>query len=294
MRRGFTLVELLVVIAIIGVLVALLLPAVQAAREAARRTQCTNNVKQIVLATHNFHDTFGQLPGINTEIAPGSYGSIYVGLFPFLEQSNLKEQYKTAGGVATAANQPVIGAFLCPTDADQIQGRNAQGAAATTYVANVGVFSTLTGASGWKDYPFNVSDANWQRQQPETPILTTVTDGTSNVVFFTERRVEAEGASLSRDRAVANGDTTFSTYYSPVFNIYQSQYPASGCCSWAIQNPFRSGYGHVRWSTSSYHPNILVAAMGDGSVRLVSGTVSADTYWKACNPNDGNVVTGWN
>src|SRR5438309_1112944 len=87
-RRGFTLVELLVVIAIIGVLVALLLPAVQSAREAARRTQCSNNQKQIGIALHNYHDAFGKLPyvrGGRSQSRCGDYHGL-VGLLPFMEQ----------------------------------------------------------------------------------------------------------------------------------------------------------------------------------------------------------------
>ena len=89
-RSGFTLVELLVVIAIIGILVALLLPAIQAAREAARRAQCTNNLKQIGLAMHNYHDTFKTLP------SEGNYrgGSIFVPLCPFMDQDPLFQRIK--------------------------------------------------------------------------------------------------------------------------------------------------------------------------------------------------------
>ena len=102
-RRGFTLVELLVVIAIIGVLVALLLPAVQAAREAARRMQCSNHLKQIGLGLQNYHDTFNAMPyGVRSRTAgvgnwTGTYGpSWYVSLLPFVEQKNLSDQMEQA------------------------------------------------------------------------------------------------------------------------------------------------------------------------------------------------------
>ena len=88
-RGGFTLVELLVVIAIIGVLIALLLPAVQQARESARRTQCVNNLKQVGLAVHNFHDTFGELPPSRIQYEYLGWSAV---LLPFMEQTNLYDQ----------------------------------------------------------------------------------------------------------------------------------------------------------------------------------------------------------
>ncbi|HPM81686.1 MAG TPA: DUF1559 domain-containing protein, partial [Candidatus Anammoximicrobium sp.] len=87
-RQGFTLVELLVVIAIIGILVALLLPAIQAAREAARRTQCTNNLKQIALSLQNYHDTYKVLPMAGAGTSNGSWGvSWWATILPFTELS---------------------------------------------------------------------------------------------------------------------------------------------------------------------------------------------------------------
>jgi prepilin-type N-terminal cleavage/methylation domain-containing protein len=128
-RLAFTLVELLVVIAIIGVLVALLLPAVQAAREAARRTQCTNNVKQIALGVHNFHDTRGTVPPI-VAYAPtgggGTTGGFGAGwgwlpfMLPYVEQKNLFDTINFDTNVCCKSMQLVhnanIPAFTCPSD----------------------------------------------------------------------------------------------------------------------------------------------------------------------------------
>ena len=114
--RAFTLVELLVVIAIIGILVALLLPAVQAAREAARRISCQNNLKQLGLAIHNYHDTHKALPPTRTSLPRHTWAPF---LFPFIEQSNLYDQYNWNVNWNDPRNQPAIATsvstFRCPS-----------------------------------------------------------------------------------------------------------------------------------------------------------------------------------
>jgi len=129
-RRGFTLVELLVVIAIIGVLVALLLPAVQSAREAARRSQCTNNIRQVALAVHNFHDTNNAVPPCvsDTPVAgsatsPGGFGTgwgFIPRLLPFMEQKALYDTINfttnTCCNSMMLAHNAKIGSLTCPSD----------------------------------------------------------------------------------------------------------------------------------------------------------------------------------
>ena len=129
-RRAFTLVELLVVIAVIGILVALMLPAVQAAREAARRTSCYNNMKQVGLALHMYHDTHKQLPAGWIAQLPGSQQSHWLGepgwgwcarILPFLEQVQVQDslvhfELPITAPANDAARVQIIPTFRCPTD----------------------------------------------------------------------------------------------------------------------------------------------------------------------------------
>src|SRR3954470_16805972 len=119
-RSGFTLVELLVVIAIIGVLVALLLPALQSAREAGRRSSCQNNMKQIGLAIHNFHDTKQHLPSSTRPAAGGTVRhGVFTYLLPFIEQKALWDQYDLSISWGVAPNTAVTGlrmaSYECPS-----------------------------------------------------------------------------------------------------------------------------------------------------------------------------------
>ena len=182
-RRGFTLIELLVVIAIIGVLIALLLPAVQAAREAARRAQCTNNLKQMALASHNYHDQVGAFPpggingGDNAHSRPNGYNgwwsgpwwSLHMMILPQMEQGPLYDAINFDWCNTCDQNvtiyKSVVNSYYCPSDAAfgrqvsdlrwvTIEGPGGLGAAyeggATSYVYNAG--DTKTGNPAWDRY----------------------------------------------------------------------------------------------------------------------------------------------
>jgi prepilin-type N-terminal cleavage/methylation domain-containing protein/prepilin-type processing-associated H-X9-DG protein len=298
--RGFTLIELLVVIAIIAILIGLLVPAVQKVREAADRTQCTNNLKQLALACHNCADTYRRKlpPGIGSFPRPnvprcegGAWGGLFFHLLPFIEQKNLlnacqcvgRNGYdveqgarpKAAGGVMQ--DSPKV--FQCPSD------------------------PTLNnGTSGWAgvgSYAYNgmIFQADWVGY---SSFPATLADGTSNTILFTE--VYAGGTYQQSDQSLwwwdynsfqtpgnSNGDCGGLGFYGPAYlPLFQ---PNPTYCQTTTQPWTWGGAASVCMCRAvSPHTGGINAAMGDGSVRFVSEGVSQATWFAACTPAGGEVL----
>ncbi|MCR9118186.1 MAG: DUF1559 domain-containing protein [bacterium] len=287
-RRGFTLVELLVVIAIIGVLIALLLPAVQAAREAARRSSCTNNLKQWALAIHNYHDTRRSFPvGLHDTHGRGNW---WIHSLPYAEQNNLYDQANLSPGNRccsslgpNGAANTVVDSATCPSDpnAGAVVNQGFQG----NYVACFG--DTDFQATGYNvgtngnGIFFNRSKTGFQD----------ITDGSSNTAMIAEILVN-DGYSGHDIRGrywnFHGGGVLFSTLHNP--NTTVGDRTDVHCQSRPEQNmPCASGGNNIL-SLRSQHPTGGLCAFADGSVHFIPETINNTTWNDLGQRNDGNVV----
>ncbi|MBM4068532.1 MAG: DUF1559 domain-containing protein [Planctomycetes bacterium] len=199
-RRGFTLIELLVVIAIVATLIALLLPAVQKVRDAANRTTCQNNLKQIGLALHGYHDTKRHFPG-NTRpdnAANSARMRWFVKILPYLEQGNISRRYDPTSNWDSASNLPLTSLPLaiqtCPStpEPNRLDGNPALTGNWATTVASVacGDYSGVYGVHGTflaaNNLPVSNPDGMLTKVNGQKVAIADATDGTSNTIFIIE------------------------------------------------------------------------------------------------------------
>jgi prepilin-type N-terminal cleavage/methylation domain-containing protein/prepilin-type processing-associated H-X9-DG protein len=292
-RSAFTLIELLVVIAIIAIVIALLLPAVQQAREAARRTQCKNHLKQIGLAIHNYESSLGAVaPGRLAIVSPNgtqSLNGILTLIMPYADQANLERSYNYNLGFDHPSNQPAINTqvsfYVCPSTPG--------GNRIINPIQNIfGTVQTPTGTAAVTDYYAvrNVRNAAGAAVNGffglANPKFRDVTDGMSNTFWF----VEMCGKPTHYIRGQVNTPTPPDfVWYGPwagnnglALNTYTADGLATnGPCVMNCSNEFQP---------YSFHTGGAHFAFGDGSVKFLNANMNPDLFRALGSPNGGEVV----
>jgi len=288
-RSGFTLIELLVVIAIIAVLIALLLPAVQQAREAARRSQCKNNMRQLGLALHNYHDTLNTFPpgyvsagtsGHQVDAINGfGWGAM---ILPYLEQSNLYNQIQFSSrihdGTSTTGNQSLLktslGTFLCPSDPSSPTWSLKDRTTPTTTLAEVAT-SNYPGLFGLREIEDCYSLPSGVQCRSEGLFyqnsrvkIRDITDGTTNTLVIGERQFNRFPGTWSG--AVPQAESAIERILGHADHVPNS-------------NVHHEDFG-------SAHVGGCHFTMGDGSVRFISENIDVGTFQRLGTIGGGEVV----